>query len=66
MSKKSIKFSMREDQYDIVWEYADRKGMSPSAFAKMATFYYMTKYPGKMKGKLHALSDKNTVKPYKV
>lgn len=70
MSKPTIKISLRDEQYDELWLYADRKGMTPSAFVKMAAFYYMRKYTGKPRVKLNVPSkvppDENGVKPHKV
>lgn len=57
MSKPTIKFSMRQDQYDELWKYADRKGMTPSAFVKMTAFHYMRMYSGKPRVKPKALPE---------
>jgi hypothetical protein len=38
--KKSISFSLTDDERDFFIEYAARKGMTISALAKMALFLY--------------------------
>ena len=47
MPKKSVSFSLRDDQYEECTQYADRKGMTLSQFAKISMFNYMLKYPGR-------------------
>lgn len=66
--KKTISFSLRSEEYDRIKAYADKKGLTPSAFVKMSAFHYMVKYSGKRNVKQSAPfempSDKDAVKPY--
>ncbi len=64
--KKPVSFSLREDQHQMCTEYADRKGLTLSQFAKMTMFNYIQKYPGKKKLKHgpYVSPEPDAVKPH--
>ena len=67
MKKKTVSFSLTQQEHDWANEYLRKKGLTLSQFAKFSMFQYMQKYPGKKKQNPtpRVSPETDAVQPYK-